>query len=90
MGRAAQDGSFEEFQRAVLALDVQFEDLSAHCTTLRGETLAFGWEGPLLVNDKAEPITGFKHYENAYCVAEPGATEMDIMFGDQMMRLHFV
>jgi hypothetical protein len=90
MGRAAQDGSFEEFQRAVLALDVQFEDLSAHCTTLRGETLAFGWEGPLLVNGQAEPITGFKHYENAYCVAEPGATEMDIMFGDQMMRLHFV
>ena len=90
MGRAARDGSFDEFQQAVLALDVRFDGLSAHCATLRGETLAFGWEGPLLVNGSEEPIAGFKHYESPYCVAELAAAQMEIRFGDQLMRLHFV
>jgi hypothetical protein len=43
MGRAAADGSFEAFQRAVLAADVEFGDLSVHLKTLRGETLTYGW-----------------------------------------------
>jgi hypothetical protein len=89
MGRAARDGSFEVFQQAVLALDVRFDGLSARCATLRGETLAFGWEGPLLVNGREEPITGFKHYENPYCVADLGAPQMEIRFGDQLLRLNF-
>jgi hypothetical protein len=89
IGRAARDGSFEQFQQAVLALDVHFEGLSAQWTTIRGETLAFGWEGPLLLNGQAEPISGFKHYENPYCVAELGAEQIEISFGDQLMRLNF-
>jgi hypothetical protein len=89
MGRAARDGSFEEFQQAVLALDMRFDNLSARCATLLGETLAFGWEGPLLVNGRQEPIGGFKHYESQYCMAELGASQMEIGFGDQLLRLDF-
>jgi hypothetical protein len=89
MGRAARDGSFEEFQQAMLALDVRFDELSASCPTLRGETLAFGWQGPLLVNGREEPIAGFKHYESQYCVAELGAAQMEIGFGNQLLRLDF-
>jgi len=89
MGRAARDGSFDEFQQAVLGLEVGFEGLSAHCTTLRGERLVFGWQGPLLVNRRNEPISGFKHYENLYCVADLPASLMEIRFGDQLMRLNF-
>ena len=89
MGRAALDGGFAEFQDKVLALDVAFEGLAVRCTTLRGETLAFGWEGPLLRNGEEEPITGFKHYENPYCVAELPAAQMEIRYGDQAMRLSF-
>jgi hypothetical protein len=89
MGRAARDGSFEAFQQAVLALDMRFDGLSARCTTLRGETLVFGWEGPLLVNGREEPITGFKHYENPYCAADLPASQMEIRFGDQLLRLNF-
>jgi len=36
-----------------------------------------------------EPLAGFKHYENPYCVAELPASEMDIHFGDYVMRLVF-
>jgi hypothetical protein len=89
MGRAALDGGFGDFQDKVLALDVAFEDLALRCATLRGETLAFGWEGPLLRNDEEEPIAGFKHYENPYCVAELPAEQMEIRHGDQALRLNF-
>jgi len=89
MGRATLDGSFAEFQDKVLALDVAFEELAVRCATLRGETLAFGWEGALLRNGEEEPITGFKHYENPYCIAELPAEQMEIRYGDQAMRLSF-
>jgi len=89
MGRAAIDGSFEDFQERVLALDVNFEELGVQCTTWRGETLSFAWQGPLLVNGKEQPITGFKHYENPYCVADLAAELMEIRYGEYLLRLHF-
>ncbi len=89
MGRAAQDGGFAAFQEKILALDVAFEGLSARCATLRGDVLVFGWEGPLLRNGEVQPITGFKHYDNPYCQAELPTSQMEIRFGDQLMRLNF-
>lgn len=89
MGRAALDGSFAEFQQAVLALPVEFDNLTANCTTLRGDTLAFGWQGPLLLNGQEQPLDDFKHYDSPYCVAELEAEQMEIRYGDQLMRLHF-
>lgn len=88
MGRSAQDGDFDEFKQAVLGLRLDGDELSLRATTLRGETLAFGWEGPLLVNESEEPISGFKHYDNLYCVADLPASQMEISLGDQMMRLN--
>ncbi len=89
MGRAAQDGSFQEFQEKILRLDVSFEGPSVRCTTLRGDHLAFGWEGPLLLNGQEQPITGFKHYENPYCEVDLPAEHMEIRFRDYLLRLHF-
>lgn len=88
MGRAAQDGDFSAFQEKVLALGVTFEGLSVHCTTLRGETLSFAWEGPLLRNGQEQPLAGFKHYENPYCVADLPTTQMEIRSQDYMLRLN--
>jgi hypothetical protein len=89
MGREETDGSFEAFQDAVLALDVDLRELGASCTTLRGETLSFGWEGPFLVDGEEQPLSGFKHYDNPYCTAEMGAPQMDVQFGEYIVRLHF-
>ena len=89
MGRAALDGTFQSFQAKVLALDVSFAGGAVRCTTMRGETLAFGWDGPLLRNDQVEPITGFKHYDNPYCTAGWPATQMDVRYHDLTMRLKF-
>lgn len=89
MGRAALDGDFNAFQDRVLGLPLETQGLDVRFTSLRGETLAFGWQGPLLRDGQARPITGFGHYENPYCAADLPAEQMDIQFGDLVMRLEF-
>lgn len=89
MGRAALDGSFEAFQQSILGLDVRMEGLSARCQTLRGDTLEWGWQGAFRRNGQDVPLTDWKHYDNPYCVMELGAPQMDIVLGEQAIRLHF-
>jgi len=89
MCRARRDGSFGEFQEGVLGMQVEFEGLGVRCRTLGGEALAFGWEGPLVVEGEEQAISGFKHYENPYCTADWPASDMEIRFGDQSLRLNF-
>ena len=87
MGRSALDGEFEAFQESILALPVKFDELAVTLTTLRHESLAFGWEGPLLHNDQPEPLADFYHYENRYCVTPLRAAQMEIQSPNYLMRL---
>lgn len=89
MGRAALDGDFKSFQEKILALDVQYDGLNVRCLTLRGDTLEFGWQGNFKRNKQIEPLTGFKHYDNPYCVAELNSSQLEVRFGEQAMRLNF-
>ncbi|MBI3959800.1 MAG: hypothetical protein HY328_13400 [Chloroflexi bacterium] len=89
MSRAAVDGSFAEFQAKVLALDVRLSGLSVQADTLRGESIDFAWEGPLLVDERAQPITGFAHYDSPYAQMALGAQKMELHFQDLLVRLDF-
>ncbi len=89
MGRAARDGDFATFQERVLALSLRFDTLRVHCETLRGDRLAFGWEGALLVNDEEQPLSGFKHYDSPICTCDVGASSMDIVGWETVLRLNF-
>ncbi len=89
MGRAETDGTFEDFRKAVLSKAVQVHDLNVEWETVRGDKLAFGGSGPLKVNGDEQPITGFRHLESLYGVAEYPAKDLDIIYRDQVMRLHF-
>ena len=89
MGRADADGSFAEFVEKVTALDITFEEDSIHLSSLRGESIDFGWQGPLLVNEKEQPISGFLHFDNPYSSTELGAEKMSIQFMDLLMQLDF-
>ncbi|HOT93215.1 MAG TPA: hypothetical protein PLJ78_15190 [Anaerolineae bacterium] len=89
MGRAVLDGDFTTFQESVLALPVMFDDLAVTVTTLRQETLTFGWEGPLLRDGQSQPLAGFKHYDNPYCVVDLHAGQMEIKSDNYLMRLKF-
>jgi len=88
MGRQAEDGSFKEFKNKVLTTALAFDDLSVNYTSLRGDTIAFGWEGPLLVNDETQPLSGFKHYDGPYCAAEWPASILAMGYGRQLVRLN--
>jgi hypothetical protein len=89
LGRAALDGSFERFQERVLGLKVTFEGLEVRCTTLRGDSLSFGWQGPFLRNGEPQPLSGYRHYENPYMAVEMGAEEMEVRSGRYLLRLRF-
>lgn len=89
LGREAQDGDFSSFQRNVLALDVKYTDSSVHFPTLRGETLAFDWQGPFLRNDREEPLSGYAHYENPFVVSEYPSHQLEILHGENGLRLTF-
>lgn len=89
VGRAATDGSFEEFQQKVMNLPIHFAGDAVQIRSLRGQQIEFGWSGDLQVDGVAEAITGFKHYESPFCTCEFNAEAMDIYFLDQGIRLKF-
>jgi len=91
MGRAALDGTFEEFKERVMAAppEVDLDALRVTYTNLRGQTLSFGWEDPLTIDGQEEPITGFKHYDSMYCEADLPATTMELKYLDWVLRLNF-
>jgi hypothetical protein len=89
MGRAAVDGDFDSFRAKVLAMEVDLGPQQVDCRSLRGQKLSFGWEEPLTVDGREEPVTGFKHIENPYCTAEIGAEEIDIRYDGYVLKLDF-
>jgi hypothetical protein len=89
LGRAVLDGSFKEFGEKVRALPVLYDGDQVELTGLRGERLSFGWQFPLLVDGKEQPLDGFKHYDNPYCTCELDAAEMEIRYGADALKLHF-
>lgn len=91
LGRAALDGDFSSFQGRILELDLKYADASAsvHFTTLRGETLSFGWQGPFLREDQEQPLSGFEHYEHPYAASEYPSRRLEIQFGEAGLRLEF-
>lgn len=89
LGRAALDGSFADFQASLLALDITFEALSIHGGTLRNQSIDFGWEGPLLIDEAEVTLPDARQIENPYCVADLGDEQLEIRFQDQALRLDF-
>ena len=89
MGRAALDGDFSSFQKQILALPVEYRDASVHFSTLRGDALSFGWQGPFLRNDDEQPLSGFDHYENPFVISEFPSRQLEIRYGEAALRLEF-
>jgi hypothetical protein len=87
MGRAALDGEFGAFQNAVLAGGLTVEGTRVDWTTIRGDHLAYDWAEPLRVNGRERPPAWEKHYDGPYAQAEMPATTLDVIYGDDVMRL---
>jgi hypothetical protein len=100
MGRKTLDGAFADFQKAILALPVTFATPAAATTaaqggpsvaltTLRGQSVAFGWTGALTVDGQVQPLAGFRHLESPYGHCDVGAVEIEIRYEEWMLRLNF-
>ncbi len=89
MGQSSTDGTFEEFQRKVLDLNLVSDGLDIHLQTLRGDHLNFGWDSPFSVNGELQPLSGFKHYDNLYASVDLPCKEMEISNGEYLLRLRF-
>lgn len=89
MGSQTTDENFETFQRRLMATEPTITQQGVEWTTIRGDVLEFAWTGPLRLNGSEQPITGFRHHESAFAIAEMPAERMDIGYGQQVMRLHF-
>lgn len=89
MGQQVLDGSFADFRQKMLASEVSFDGAGVALTSLRGERLQFGWDSPLLVDGAEQPFDQGLHYQSPYCTASLPAAQMDIVSGEEGMRLRF-
>lgn len=90
VGSAAEDGDFQTFMRKVQQHSPQVEDAVVRWTTPNSQRLAFGWKGPLLVDDAPQNWDDFPHYENAYTQTKMGAPLMQITHNGQTLTLDLV
>ena len=88
MGRKSEDGSFKAFRDKVLKANLNIDGLSVDYTSLRGDTIRFGWDGPLTVNDEAQPLNGFNHYDGPHVAAEWPASIIAMGYGQELVRLN--
>ena len=90
MGRQATDGAFADFQRKVLVRAPQrHEQRFVTWTTLRGDTLTLGMDGPLLVNGQARSLLDFPRHHSPFAHAPFPAEDFEIAAGADVLRLHF-
>ena len=89
VGRAGDDGTFQDFQEKVLASKFSTADGIVSWQTPRGTMLRSGWEQPLQVDGKPQPTDDVQHLVTPTCIVAFPATQMDILWDDNLLRLDF-
>jgi len=89
MGRAALDGDFGTFQDKITRPRCGLRRSVGALSHLARRDVSFGWEGAFTRNGEAQPLAGFKHYDNPYCVVDLPASQLEVRYGDTAMRLNF-
>ena len=77
LGRKAWDGDFVRFRTRIQA-SVTCQGLTATCASRAGQTVQFGWRGPLTVDGAVVSQRGELHYDSALCQASFPARAMTI------------
>lgn len=77
LGRKAWDGDFARFRARVQA-SVTCRALTVACVSRAGQTVRFGWRGPLTVDGAVASQRGERHYDSALCQAPWPARAMTI------------
>ncbi len=89
MGRAKDDGSFDEFIRRIVAAALSFRGLSVRYHSPSQGEVRFGWRGPLRVNGEKVSVHGYERYGNP-CVNAPfPPDEVRVTLGKHSLVLDF-
>ncbi len=66
MGRAAEDGPFDQFIDRICAAQLVFRGSRVRFVSPSVGRFEFGWNGPLRVGGKEIPLRDYPRYENPY------------------------
>jgi hypothetical protein len=89
LGRAAVDGSFQDFVEAVSAAPLHVRGLQVDYQAPGLGELSFGWNGPLSLDGAEVPLRDYPRWENPYLQAAFGSQQFDIHFQGKGLRLDF-
>lgn len=89
LGRAADDGSFEEFVTRVSAAQVQVEGMTVRYDSPGVGQVEFSMDGELLVEGQAVDLGPYPRFDNPYCRHEWGANPYFIEYEDMRLELDF-
>ena len=88
MGRKADDGDFGAWQEKIKASPAPvFDKMQVSWTKPGGETVSFGWNGPLLANNEEISLNDFKHFDSPFCSAEWPAKTIEIKYGKDALKI---
>ena len=87
MGRQADWHSFEAFVGSVTRSVVQCAGLATRYISPSLGEVIFGWGAPLTVAGQEVPMRGTPRFDNAYCQAEFGTTQLQIRRGQDSLDL---
>jgi len=89
IGRKEIDSSFDFFVKAVSTTPIAVNGLAVDYKAPGVGQVQFGWEGPLKVDGKEIPLSGYPMWENPYTRAEFNSGVIEVKFGQRALLLDF-
>jgi hypothetical protein len=87
LGSVDEWGSFAAFVEAVIAAEIECDDLSVVYRSPSVGTMELSWNGPLRVDGAEVEIHNYPRFDNPYCHAEFGAKAYEITHAGQHHRI---
>jgi hypothetical protein len=89
MGRAAVDGSFDDFVAHISQTPLDVQGLSVRYAAPGVGQMEFGWNDSLLVDGREAPLRGYARFSSPYAVAPFGAGVYHFELGEHSLDLNF-
>jgi hypothetical protein len=89
LGRAADFGGFANFVDDLYAASITVDGMSVAYESPSVGTVAFGWDGNLVVEGNPVDLGPYRRFDNDYCVHEWGANPYLITDGVSRLELDF-
>lgn len=89
MGRAAVDGTFQEFIASITAASLSVDRLKVRFDSPGNGTLSFDWTGPFTIDGEEVPLDGYPRFDNPYTHVDFGDLVYPIQFDNLRLVLDF-